>query len=165
MGQLMNELSRWRNRFVRALLLAVLMDRSLLVSLHAQNAGDMWGVNSSNQIFRWNGTGWAGVPGELKYISIGTDGAVWGVNSSDQIFQWTGSVFRLVPNGALKQIAVHTRTDLWGVNASNQIFRSAGAGTGWTQVRGSLKYVSVGGDGSIWGVNSRDEIYRLIGEN
>jgi hypothetical protein len=133
-------------------------------SLRGQSAGEMWGVNSANEIFRWTGAGWEHIPGQLKYVSIGTDGAVWGVNTGDQIFRWTGSGFQLVPNGALKQIAVGTAVDIWGVNANNEVFRSSGAGAGWHQISGSLKYVSVGGDGSVWGVNSRDEIYRWSGK-
>src|SRR5262245_34824111 len=118
----------WRIRvYGRVVMAAVTMVGILLAgSLHAQNAGEMWGVNSANEIFRWTGQGWEHIPGQLKYVSIGTDGAVWGVNTEDQIFRWTGSGFKHVPNGALKQIAVGTGVDIWGVNANDEVFRSSG---------------------------------------
>lgn len=118
----------------------------------------IWGTNAANQVFRWTGTGWKQVAGELKHVSIGSDGSVWGVNSRDQVYRWSGTEFKRVPNGALKQVDVKKGATLWGVNAANAIFRWGGVD--WKPVIGELKYVSVGGDGTVWGVNSRDEIYR-----
>lgn len=118
----------------------------------------IWGTNAANQIFRWTGTGWKQVTGELKHVSVGSDGSVWGVNSRDEIYRWSGTEFKRVPNGALAQLEVKKGATLWGVNAANAIFRRGGVD--WKPVIGALKYVSVGGDGTVWGVNSKDEIYR-----
>jgi virginiamycin B lyase len=49
--------------------------------------GTVWGVNSSDNIFRWTGNGWQQVPGALKQISVGNTTNVWGVNSADNIFK------------------------------------------------------------------------------
>lgn len=32
---------------------------------------NVWGVNANNQIFRWNGSGWDWVPGQLRQVSAG----------------------------------------------------------------------------------------------
>jgi len=57
-----------RIRLGKMLLTASLIVSTVTVTkLSAQNAGDMWGVNRSNQIFRWSGSGWENIPGALKY--------------------------------------------------------------------------------------------------
>lgn len=129
---------------------------------HVSVAGDgaVWGVNSADDIFRWNGSGWVQVAGKLKQISVGSSSAVWGVNSANSIFRRSGSGWTQVP-GKLKHVSVAADGAVWGVNADDTIFRWNGSG--WTKVSGSLKQISVGGASSIWGVNHQDEIYRWAG--
>src|SRR5262249_19035518 len=80
---------------LRAFLVLALVIPTLAVKAgHAQSPGDIWGVNRANQIFRWTGSSWAQIQGELKHVSIGSDDTVWGVNSKDEIYRWTGSSFQ-----------------------------------------------------------------------
>ncbi|MEZ4451215.1 MAG: Cys-every-fifth RiPP peptide CefA [Nannocystaceae bacterium] len=103
---------------------------------------------------------WQQVPGGLKGIDAGVDGAVWGVNAANQVYQWTGSSWQQMP-GSLKQISVGSASQIWGVAPDDSIWRWNGSG--WVQVPGGLKHVSVGADGAVWGVNAADDIYRWTG--
>ena len=50
-----------------------------------------WGVsNLQNQVFRLDVV-FKQVPGSLKQVSVGADGAVWGVDPNDNVLRWTGS--------------------------------------------------------------------------
>ena len=56
---------------------------------------NVWGVNSSNEIFRYTGNHanpWALVPGpgRLSDIGVAAEGTVWGVNAANEIFKYTG---------------------------------------------------------------------------
>jgi len=48
--------------------------------------GTVWGLNSANQIFRYNAPeqNWILVPGQLSQISVGADAVVWGLSASGQ---------------------------------------------------------------------------------
>jgi virginiamycin B lyase len=119
-------------------------------------ASFVWGLNNSNQIFRYNESAFAfeQVPGIMTNISVGTKGDVWGVNSSDQIFVFVDN-FAQIP-GQLRLIAVGNGI-VWGINASGQIFQYDG--TGFIQVAGSLQTIVAGGN-EVWGLNSSGQTFR-----
>ena len=103
---------------------------------------------------------WEEIPGRLKWVSVGVDGAVWGVNVNDDIWRRDGNTWTQIP-GKLKQISVGSSSHIWGVNANDDIWRRDG--NTWTHIPGKLKNVSVGSDGMVWGVNANDDIWRRDG--
>jgi len=107
-----------------------------------------------------SGPPWTNIPGSLKHVSVGADGAVWGVNANDNIYRRDGGGWTPIP-GSLKQISVGNASNVWGVNANDNIYRWDGGG--WTPIPGSLKHVSVASSGAVWGVNANDNIYRRDG--
>lgn len=127
--------------------------------------GEVWGVNSADMIYRYNGNNsWTQIPGRLKHVSVGQNGVVWGVNSADMIYHYNGNGTWTNIAGRLKQIEVGAGGEVWGVNSADMIYRYNGNNT-WTNIAGRLKYVSVGQNGVVWGVNSSDMIYRYNGNN
>lgn len=52
--------------------------------------GDVWGVNSSQNIFRFDrsSASFLPVPGQLVDISAGGEGQIWGINAKQEIFQF-----------------------------------------------------------------------------
>jgi hypothetical protein len=80
-----------------------------------------WIVNSSKQIFRWNGSAWDLVSGWA--VDAG-DGWVIGHAQSgggNQIFRWNGRGWDLMPGGAVAIGGTYSAP--WIVNSSKQIFR------------------------------------------
>ncbi|MFF3140053.1 tectonin domain-containing protein, partial [Streptomyces mirabilis] len=54
---------------------------------------NVWGVNSSDQIYRYTGhdaNPWTGIPGSAVDVGASADGTVWVVNSDGGIFRYTG---------------------------------------------------------------------------
>jgi hypothetical protein len=51
---------------------------------------DVWGVNASNEIFRFNPNSqlFEQIPGSLVQIAIGLGSGVWGINASNEIFKF-----------------------------------------------------------------------------
>ncbi len=99
------------------------------------------------------------VPGALKYIDCGADGAVWGVNAEGSIFRYVhGSGWSPV-FGELRMVSVGSAARVWGVNSQDQIYRYV-SGSNWEHVPGALRNVSVGADGTVWGIAPDDRIYR-----
>src|SRR5262249_49104319 len=67
--------------------------------------GEVWGINSSSQVFRFNSatqSGWTQIPGALTSLAVGADG-VWGINASQQVFQFNPATraFVQIPNATL----------------------------------------------------------------
>ncbi|MFH0176088.1 tectonin domain-containing protein, partial [Streptomyces cacaoi] len=54
---------------------------------------NVWGVNSSDQIYRYTGhdaNPWTGIPGGAVDVGAAADGTVWVVNSAGGIYRYTG---------------------------------------------------------------------------
>ena len=137
-----------------------------LKQISVGDGGEVWGVNSANDIYRYNGNQtWTQIAGKLKHVSVGQNGVVWGIGPSDTIHRYNGNNTWTTISGSLKQVDVGPLGEVWGVNSSNNIFRYNGNNT-WTQVTGaSLKYVSVGESGVVFGVAPDGKIYRSNGTN
>jgi hypothetical protein len=103
---------------------------------------------------------WNQISGNLRWVSVGSDGTVWGVNTANNIYRYAGNQWQQIP-GALRQISVGNANNVWGVNAAGNIY--FWTGSAWQQVAGALTNVSVAPDGTVWGVNSAGNIYRRSG--
>lgn len=57
-----------------------------LKSIHCTDGNNVAGSNALDQLYRWNGSGWTGLPGSGTHIGI-TWGDQWVVNSADVIYQ------------------------------------------------------------------------------
>jgi hypothetical protein len=59
-----------------------------LKQISVGSAGLIWGVNASDQIFRYTGENeWQQIQGGLKHVSVASDGTVFGVNANNEIFR------------------------------------------------------------------------------
>lgn len=134
-----------------------------LKSVDVGNDGTVWGANSSDKIFRYNGNNtWTQIPGALKQVSVGNSTNVWGVNSNDDIFRYNNgsNSWTQIP-GKLKHVSVGKDGTVWGVNSSDQIFRYNAAANNWTQISGALKQISVADATTVWGVNASNKIFKF----
>ncbi|XP_036413471.1 fish-egg lectin-like [Colossoma macropomum] len=122
--------------------------------------GQMFGVNSSNEVYTLYSTGWIQVPGSLKHVSVGPAG-VWGVDSNNYIYKLVGGDWVIVP-GLLKQVDAGGMFSPAGVSMNDDIFCLTGGQGSWTYIPGKLKYYSCG-PYSCWGVNSADTIFIMKG--
>ncbi|XP_036413469.1 fish-egg lectin-like [Colossoma macropomum] len=123
--------------------------------------GQVFGVNSNNQVFTLYSNSWIQVPGSLKHVSVGPAG-IWGVDSNNYIYKLVGGDWVFVP-GLLKQVDAGGMVSPAGVNMNDDIYcLTGGQGSSWTNIPGKLKYYSCG-PYSCWGVNSADNIYIMKG--
>jgi hypothetical protein len=70
--------------------------------------GSVWGVNSNNDAFRWDGSNWAAVgTAKLVSISVGSGNNVVGVNTAGEAVRWTSTSWqKLGDTMPLEQIAI-----------------------------------------------------------
>ncbi|MFP2904207.1 S8 family serine peptidase [Pyxidicoccus sp. 3LFB2] len=54
------------------------------------NASNIWGLDPSNRVFKFNGSSWAPVTGSLYQISAAADGTVWGIGGNAEIQRFVG---------------------------------------------------------------------------
>jgi len=121
---------------------------------------EVWGLDISSQIFRYNfcGKTFDQVPGSLISLAVG-GGDMWGTNSNGAIFRFnfaTGS-FDQLP-GTLTQITVGPN-GLWGL-FDTQIYEFYDNIQNFSQLPGVLVDLHAGGDG-VWGLTSSGQIFRL----
>ena len=116
----------------------------------AVGSGQVWGTDSSQKVYRWNGQGWDQLSGSLVSIAVGDDGQVWGIDGHQNIYQWSGRGWNPV-QGSFVSIAVASDSLVYGVNGNKQIYQRNGSG--WTQIPGSLSSIAAGG-GEVWGLDN-----------
>ncbi|KAH1180311.1 hypothetical protein KIL84_009147 [Mauremys mutica] len=135
-----------------------------LKQIDASN-GQVFGVNSADNIYTLYGDNWVQVPGSLKHVTVGPAG-VWGVNSKNNIYKLVGGSWQQV-TGLLKQIDAGGDMFVNGVNMNDDIYclsrpptvsANGASDLPWVNIEGKLKYYSCGVWG-CWGVNSADDIY------
>uniref|UniRef100_W5L5V1 Fish-egg lectin-like n=1 Tax=Astyanax mexicanus TaxID=7994 RepID=W5L5V1_ASTMX len=123
--------------------------------------GQVFGVNSADEIFTLYSGTWTRLSGSLKHVSVGPAG-VWGVNANNYIYRLDNGDWVPV-NGQLKQVDAGGTVSPAGVNMFDDIYcLQGGQGASWTNLPGKLKYYSCGPN-SCWGVNSGNQIYIMKG--
>jgi len=126
-----------------------------LRQISASNDGTVFGVNATDDIYQWNGSGWSQVAGKLRTVSAGSKNNIWGVNSTGNIFKYTGANTWQQISGGLSQISAAADGTVVGVNNTGQVFRYAGSNS-WTQIPGNLSYISAGNANAIWGLGTNN---------
>lgn len=93
------------------------------VRITVDATGNAWVINSSNTIFRYNGTSFVAQPGAAQDIGAGPDGAVWVIGMDNGIYRWGGSNWSRKTGGA-SQIAAGPAGTVWVVNSGGEIFKA-----------------------------------------
>lgn len=124
--------------------------------------GNPWVVNSSDDIFQYNGSTWVKIDGKAKDIGIGANGTVWAIGNVAEpggygVFKRTGTSWTKLP-GAAVRIAVDPQGNAWTVNDAGKISQY----TGNTSVfrPGSAKDIAIGASGSVWVTGSDDKLWK-----
>ncbi|XP_063078627.1 fish-egg lectin-like [Engraulis encrasicolus] len=126
--------------------------------------GQVFGVNSANNIYTLHESTWCHVPGKLQHVTVGPAG-VWGVNKENNIFKLVAGKWVQIP-GLLKQIDAGGDEFMAGVNSNDHIYclnkgssiQPCREKSEWTNIPGGLKYYSCGPI-SCWGVSKGNHIY------
>uniref|UniRef100_A0A1A8AMF6 Fish-egg lectin n=1 Tax=Nothobranchius furzeri TaxID=105023 RepID=A0A1A8AMF6_NOTFU len=147
-----------------------------LIHVTAGPAG-IWGVDSSNNIYKFVGGDFVSVDGLLQQVDAGGNEQVVGVNSADNIFCLKSSITLAYPqpgpvawtpfDGLLTYFSCGPN-GCWGVNSADNIYvsnvnPSTCSKTRWTQVPGSATLAEVGTDGSVFVVNSNGDVFQRTG--
>uniref|UniRef100_A0A8C6NIY9 Fish-egg lectin n=1 Tax=Nothobranchius furzeri TaxID=105023 RepID=A0A8C6NIY9_NOTFU len=137
----------------------------------------IWGVDSSNKIYKFVGGDFVSVHGLLQQVDAGGNKQIVGVNSGNNIYclktsitsaySQTGSVDWTGFDGALKYFSCGPN-GCWGVNSADNIYvsvinPSTCGKTSWTLVPGAAKMVEVGTDGSVFVVNAVGQVFQRTG--
>uniref|UniRef100_A0A8C5MTZ1 Fish-egg lectin-like n=1 Tax=Leptobrachium leishanense TaxID=445787 RepID=A0A8C5MTZ1_9ANUR len=132
-------------------------------------AGQVYGVNDNDEIYRLNGNDWVNIQGRLIHVSVGLSG-LWGANRGNNIYKMQDGNWVQVA-GALKQVDAGGRAHLVGVNGADNVYClnqdttfSRGTNVPFIQIDGNLKYYSCGLYG-CWGVNNINDIYHRLNVN
>jgi Tectonin domain len=84
--------------------------------------GNAWVVNSSHNIFSFDGRKFGLEPGAAVDVSVGADGAVWVTGVDGAIYRWTNGGW-LKRSGGAVQISAGPAGVVWVVNAAGQIYK------------------------------------------
>ncbi|XP_015811134.3 fish-egg lectin [Nothobranchius furzeri] len=147
-----------------------------LIHVTAGPAG-IWGVDSSNNIYKFVGGDFVSVDGLLQQVDAGGNEQEVGVNSADKIFCLKSSITLAYPqpgpvawtpfDGLLTYFSCGPNR-CWGVNSADNIYvsnvnPSTCSKTRWTQVPGAAKMAEVGTDGSVFVVSSNGDVFQRTG--
>ncbi len=123
--------------------------------------GTIWGVSSTDVIFRWSGSAWQQTAGQLSQVSVGTASRVWGVNANGAVYQRSsrGGWTNIVAPVPMVMVAAAADGTVWGLGRGGEVYNFRGK-KGWGRVSGSLKHLSVGSAKHIWGIDSNGKVVR-----
>lgn len=118
----------------------------------------VWGINSAQNIFSFNGLSFDSIPGSLTQISVDGDTVV-GINGNNDIFATLGLAGFTQISGKLTQISAHGLA-VWGINANGDVFQFqfSGSGGAFQKVAGNLVQIAVDGT-SVWGINANQNVF------
>jgi len=131
--------------------------------------GDVWGINSSGQIFQYNFVNqtWVQIGGTLQQIAVGVND-VWGLDGLGRVYRYEGSAgFVLIDAAPFSQI-VEGGDGVWGltpsiwVNGTNTIVRFDPNVEIAVAVPGSLTQIAVGYGAGVWGLTAGTEVYSFV---
>lgn len=89
--------------------------------LQISSAGNyMWGLDSHGMTWRWTGTRFEQVQGQLRQISVSHDGQVWGVNFNNDILTFGPQGWSQV-QGKMKQVSVASENLIWGITLADEV--------------------------------------------
>jgi len=89
--------------------------------LQISSAGNyMWGLDSHGMTWRWTGTKFEQVQGQLRQISVSHDGQVWGVNFNNDILTFGKQGWSQI-QGKMKQVSVANENLIWGISLSDEV--------------------------------------------
>ena len=137
----------------------------------AAGRSEVWGINTSSQLFRLAGGKFVSVPGTLNRIAVGggtllQKDEIWGLDSSGNVFHFNygKKSFTQLP-GSLSQIAVGEGDidschpyEVWGINVNENIFRYNYCTKKFDSIPGFLTVIATCG-GGVWGINSSSELF------
>ncbi|MEZ4883871.1 MAG: hypothetical protein R3E32_03955 [Chitinophagales bacterium] len=139
------------------------------IALDASN--NPWIINSTNDIFRHNGTSWQQYIGSVKALAIavdsnntpwviGMDNSIWTVRNNGRSDSW---VLLLDKKGI--DIAVGSNGNPWIIDLNNDIFFHNG--TSWQQYAGGGKglAIAVGPDNTPWVIGMDNRVWKGTGSS
>ena len=133
-------------------------------------AFDLWGINSSNQVYTIDlttgGTPLIFTTSGFKDIEFAPDGILWGINSSHEVYTidlTTGGTSLIFTTGSFEDIEFAPDGTLWGLNSSHEVYTIdlTTGGTPLIFTTGSFKDIEFAPDGTLWGINSSNHIYTI----
>jgi len=133
-------------------------------SFIATGGGEVWGINSSNQVFRFNPAtnSFVQMPGTLSQIAVGVNG-VWGLNAAGAVFEFNPvtQVFDRL-TGTLTKI-VAPGNGVWGINSANQVVRyEASTRTFFAIASAGMTNLAVGTGAGVWAIDTAGNLQAFV---
>jgi hypothetical protein len=117
----------------------------LLTQISVGSDGTVMGVNGSNLIYQWNGTGWNQLPGAALLVSVvnSTKAFIWDGNA---MFMWNGSGWIQVnrPNGVtgINWLSAASDGTLYAVDTTGNVNRLDANANTWSVVGSNAGHVA-----------------------
>lgn len=143
-------------------------------------ASVVWGVGSSNRVYKWNGSSWdePNPAAGLKTVSVGQDnsGAVWGLGTDNRVYRWnavTNVWDEPSPGLGLTQIAAYSANVAWGIGTTNNaLYKTTNGGLTWSlQTKSGIPVyagaqnlisISTMNGGSLVAITESYKAYKLV---
>jgi len=133
------------------------------LSVIATSGGSVWGLNSSAQIYRFDGAEFAQIPGSLQQIVVGVNN-VFGLDGSGVLYRFDDISETFVTfAGTFVQMA-HGGDGLWLIQSGsgNPVYLGPAEGFRGTTNPPVLVQIAVGSGAGVWGVDSSHRVYTFV---
>lgn len=112
----------------------------------------VYGHDSSNAGYVWNGAAWYGLSGSLLKIGVGIDESLFIIGTDNGLYKWVSGSWSSC-GGVITQFAVLDATHVYAIGSGYLYFYN---GSGWTQLDNltQISYLSVARDGSLFAITT-----------
>lgn len=119
-------------------------------------------VPGGNEIFKWNGSGWARIPGGGWRIAVDPQGEPWILNSEKKIYRGSKGTWSQMP-GSANDIGIGADGSVWVVGTDSAPEGYAlykWNGQSWTKMPGGGMRVAVDPEGYPWVIDIDGKVRR-----
>ena len=98
---------------------------SNFASISAGIDGALWGVDTAQGIWSFDGSAWQPVPGKMQKVSVGSSQYIAGLDPSGKLFFFNGGGWQAVASpttGPMLDVAIGSDASLFAIDSSNHLW-------------------------------------------
>jgi hypothetical protein len=140
----------------------------MLIQAPSGHVGDLWAVDSANNILQHDGTNWNIRPGKVTGVSVGQDGTVYHISEIPKdIWRWDGTTWVHAASStfSMTQISVGDADHVWVRDTNNQVYRYSNGAFTPVSLGSTPIHMTANSDGTLWHCDGvAPHAYRHISE-
>lgn len=112
----------------------------LLRRISMTSKGRFWGVNATNDVYRWTRSTWQPIPTKWLFTcrqvcASQRDDSVWALSTTGSVYTWNGKTWTDMDASTpgLAQLTLYDKNTAWAVSEDGEAYSTTNAGRTWAE--------------------------------